>query len=740
VTTSLIGDRYSVTSELGRGGMAVVHRARDARHGRDVALKVMLPAVAASIGSERFLREIETAARLQHPHIVPVFDSGNEAGQLFFVMPLIEGESLRDRLDRAKRLDIEEAIRIVREIADALDYAHAEGVIHRDLKPENILLNRGHALLTDFGIAQVSQRESAPALTQAGTSLGTPAYMSPELASGERDVGPASDVYALGCILYELLTGEPAFSGNSYQAILVKRFTTDAPRVRARRPEVPQAYDDAVARAMEREPAQRFPSARAFAEALMGATPVAAARVAATGDRSIVVLPFDNLSPDPNDAYLGDGLTEELTADLSRIKALRVIARNSATAARQRTRDLKEIARMLDVRYLLEGSVRRAGQQLRITAQLIDGTTDAHLWAEKYGGTLDDVFEMQERISRSIVAELKARLTAEEEADRAAPVTDAETYELYLRARHMLGQSLMRLPDAAPLLEQVMTRDPRFAPAYTALGAPLVISAFFGYIEPTSAWATIDSLADNALAANPRSGPAHALRAAVRSYRDWQWAEAGQLYDRAAELEPGANFDHCMYAFFQAFTGDCDGGIRSARAARELDPLGFMGLLTEAVINTYEGKYDLALPFTHRTIELDPQFPEGYHIAGYIHLSAGQYEEAVARLRTAIDLSHRASWPVAKCGCSLVGLGRRSEAIELLTELETRAESDPTICAPAIATLHLHLGDHDSFYRWMHRAFDVRDPYALSLKVENLWDRARHEPRYRELLARVGLE
>ncbi len=223
-----VGERYTLRGELGRGGMAVVHRAHDGRHGRDVAVKVMLPSIAESVGVERFLREIETAARLQHPHIVPVFDSGEEDGQLFFVMPLIEGESLRAKLQREGRLDIDEALGIVREVADALEYAHGEGVVHRDLKPENILMSRGHALLADFGIALAAKSAERVALTQAGTSLGTPSYMSPELASGEHEVGPASDVYALGCILFELLVGAPPFTGNSYQAILVKRFTTEA--------------------------------------------------------------------------------------------------------------------------------------------------------------------------------------------------------------------------------------------------------------------------------------------------------------------------------------------------------------------------------------------------------------------------------------------------------------------------------------------------------------------------------
>jgi serine/threonine-protein kinase len=722
--------------------MATVHRAHDARHGRDVAVKIMLPSVAESLGAERFLREIETAARLQHPHIVPVFDSGNIEGQLFFVMPLIEGESLRAKLTRERRLDIEEAVRIVREIADALDYAHSEGVVHRDLKPENILMSRGHALLADFGIARASKARDDVALTQAGVSLGTPAYMSPELASGETDVGPASDVYALGCILFELLTGQPPFIGATYQAILVKRFTTDAPRVRSLRPDVPPPYDDAIAHALQREPERRIPTAHAFAEAL--AAGVAASRLTTAheqpvvGDRSIVVLPFDNLSPDPNDAYLADGLTEELIADLSRVKALRVIARNSSTAAYQRTKDLKEISRLLDVRYLLEGSVRRAGKALRITAQLIDGTTDAHLWAEKYGGTIDDVFEMQERISASIVEELRARLTQPEQLSRGAPVTDPETYELYLRAKHMLGQSIVRIPEATPLLEEVMRRDPRFAPAYTALGAPLLLFAMFNYIQPKAAWEKIQSLADKALAANPRSGPAHELLAAVALYRDLNWTEAKRLYARAAELEPGAGFDRFLYSFFLAFSGDLQGALQSARIGRRLDPLSMLGFLTESVMLAWLGDFDAALPIAMRPIELDPQFPEGYHISGYIKLGQHDYAGAYELLTKGVETSHRGAWPMAKLGCALVGLGRCDEALALLAELEQRAH-EATMSAPAVATLHLHLGNREEFYRWVNRGIDERDAFALSLSREFLWNSARNDPEFRGLLQRVGL-
>jgi eukaryotic-like serine/threonine-protein kinase len=735
-----LGERYTLQGEIGRGGMAVVHRARDARHGRDVAVKIMQPSIHEAVGAERFLREIETAARLQHPHIVPVFDSGNAGGQLFFVMPLIEGESLRAALQRSGRMEIDQAVRIIREIADALEYAHSQGVVHRDIKPENILMTRGHALLADFGIARAASADRATAaVTQAGIVLGTPAYISPEIASGSSDVGPASDVYSLGCLLFELLAGSPPFTGESNQAVLTKRLTATAPRVRSLRPETPAAIDEAIARVLDRDPSRR-PTVRAFSDALAGTTTARqAVSPAPVGDRSIVVLPFDNLSPDQNDAYLAAGLTDELISDLSRITALRVIARNSAIAARDRTRDLKEIARMLDVRYLLEGSVRRAGNQLRVTAQLIDGTTDAHLWGEKYGGTMDDVFEVQERISRAIVSELRARLTEQEQADLKGPTTDPETYELFLRARHMLGQSLLRMPEAMPLLEEVMRRDPNFVPAYGVVGAPLVLCAIFNYIEPKTAWSQIQHLADRALAVDPRSGPAHELLAAVSIYRDLDWAEATRLYARARQLEPGAGFDRFLYAFFLAFSGDVQGAVAVAREGRRLDPLNIIGSIAESVMLAYARDFDAALPLAQKPIELDPQFPEGYHITGYILLGKQDFAAAAQYLEKAVALSHRAAWPVAKLGRAYVGLGRIDEARQLLVELEQRAETDPTVSGPAIATLQLHLGDHAGFYRWMNRGIDDRDPFAVSLAREFLWDPARQDSEFAELLRRVGL-
>jgi eukaryotic-like serine/threonine-protein kinase len=436
-----LADRYRIEGELGRGGMATVYLAEDLKHRRRVAVKVLHAEHSAAVGKERFLREITTAANLTHPHIVPVFDSGEADGQLYFVMPLIEGETLRARLERDGPLPVEEAIRLIRQVADGLEYAHGAGILHRDLKPENIMLSRGHAVLADFGVAgSMIGTTQQPRLTQTGTSLGTAAYMSPEQATGERELGPPSDVYGLASVLFELLTGEAPFTGPTFQAILVKRFTQEAPSCSSRRADTPPGCDAAVARALAREPADRFATVRAFAEAIATpATPAVAHLTPAASERSIVVLPFANLSPDPDNEYFSDGLTEEIISDLSAVRALNVISRTSAMQLKGTTKDIRTLGRELGVRYVLEGGVRKAGDRLRITAQLIDARTDNHLWTEKFSGTMDDIFEVQERVAREIVNALNVTLTPAEDrrlADR--PVRDARAYDLYLRARQTI--------------------------------------------------------------------------------------------------------------------------------------------------------------------------------------------------------------------------------------------------------------------------------------------------------------
>ena len=398
--------------------MATVYLADDVRHDRSVAVKVLRPDVAQSIGAERFLREIHLAAKLSHPHILPLFDSGEANGLVYYVMPNVEGFSLRDRLTKDLKLPVEEALRVTREVADALDYAHRRGVVHRDIKPENIMLHEGHAMIADFGVGKALSEVDGAAFTQAGLSIGTPAYMSPEQASGDTIDG-RSDIYSLGCVFYEMLTGEQPFTGPTAQAVIAKRFVQTPADVSGLREGVSRVIADVVARALAREPVDRFDTGAALNSAL--AEP---ARRTQAPDKSIAVLPFANMSSDPENEFFADGITEEILNALAQIPDLRVAGRTSSFSFKAKNADLRLIGDKLGVRNVLEGSVRRAGDRVRITAQLIDVTDGYHLWSERYDREIKDVFAVQDEIATAIAERMKTAM----KTGRAAVVEQRSTH------------------------------------------------------------------------------------------------------------------------------------------------------------------------------------------------------------------------------------------------------------------------------------------------------------------------
>ena len=394
--TAALADRYRIERELGAGGMATVYFAHDLKHDRDVAIKVLKPDLAESLGRDRFLREIRLAARLNHPHILALYDSGEADGFLYFVMPVMQGENLRDRLNREAQLPVDVAVRVALEVADALDYAHRHDVVHRDIKPENILLHEGHALVADFGIGKAvvaAAASGATTLTQVGVTVGTPAYMSPEQAAGD-EIDGRSDLFALGCVLYEMLTGELPFTGPTIQAVIAKRFHHTPPAVTTTRPEVPAAVSHTVERLLEKDPDARISSGAGVATALRSLyTPSPASR---RTERSVAVLPFANMSASGDDDYFADGITEEIINVLAQIKGLRVAARTSCFAFKGKTEDLRVVGEKLGVQHVLEGSVRKAGPRLRITAQLINAGDGYHLWSERYAGASGNVLHVQD--------------------------------------------------------------------------------------------------------------------------------------------------------------------------------------------------------------------------------------------------------------------------------------------------------------------------------------------------------
>ena len=599
--TAAVTGRYAIEGVVGEGGAATVYRAHDLRHDRAVALKSLRPELASAVGADRFLAEIRIAAGLSHPHIVPLYDSGGAGGSLFYVMPLMAGESLRDRLSREGRLDVETALQFTREVADALGYAHRQGLVHRDIKPENVLLFEGHAAVADFGIARALLAAGGDRLTQTGFLVGTPAYMSPEQAAGDPDLDGRSDLFSLGCMLYEMLTGEIPFRAATAAASMALRFTESAVPVHARRPEVDEALSGVVARAMAREPADRYRDAGEFARAL--ATSEHTARAATR--KAIAVLPFANLSSDAENEYFSDGLTEELIADLSKVGALRVTSRTSAMLLKGTKDDLRTIGRRLGVQYLLEGSVRKSGASLRISAQLIDAATDAHLWSDKYAGTMDDVFDLQERVSREIVRALGVTLSPGEDRRLAAhPLADPRVLDCYLRARHELYRMTTGSIDASTkLLLEGLALSPGNSLLEVALGMGEVSRA------KTEA-----------------------------GYDERLLAQADGRGRRAAQQDPGLPHGPFLLGLVAFERGDLPVAARQLRAALAVDP-GFPDALMYLVLTYfYAGHQMPARAVAQRHVDTDPLSPMSWAMLGALEWCDGRFAASLSPMRRSMEL------------------------------------------------------------------------------------------------------
>jgi serine/threonine-protein kinase len=588
--------RYRIERERGAGGMAVVFLAEDLRHHRQVALKVLRPELAAEIGPSRFLREIETAARLSHPHILPLLDSGAAGELLYYAMPYVEGESLRGRLAREKQLRLDDALQIAREVADALSYAHGHGVVHRDIKPENILLQSGHAVVADFGIARAIAAAGDDArtatMTVAGTTLGTPAYMSPEQVAGSRDLDGRSDLYSLGCVLYEMLAGQPPFTGPTVESLVHQHLTAEAPNITVMRPAVPGWVAAAIQRALSKTPADRFNPVAQFAEALAhrestntaaaptvarvpparrrrwlamlgGAAAVVAVAVASlliprhvrkapapgpapgrpsNDRREIAVLPFQNLSAEGPYAYFASGLHEELLTQLAKVTALKVISRTSVMGYQGGPKPLKQIATELGVGSVVEGSVQVVGGRLRVNVQLIDAATDEHLWAERYDRTLADAFAIQSEVAQKIVAGVGAVLTSAEQGSlAAAPTQNAEAYRLYLQGSEYSsrpGVLQQNLESAQQLYQRALAVDSSFALAHAALSQVHGLMYWWRYDRSEARAARQRAEAQAALRLAPDLPQAHIAMGLVHQWRRSDYRRALDEYAIALEALP----------------------------------------------------------------------------------------------------------------------------------------------------------------------------------------------------------
>ncbi len=737
-------DRYDVGRELGTGGMATVYLARDLKHGRDVAIKVLRPELAESLGRGRFVREIGLAARLNHPHILPLHDSGEADGFLYFVMPVMEGQTLRERLRQEVHLSVESAVRIATEVADALDYAHRNDVVHRDIKPENILLHEGHAVVADFGIgrAVVAAASESATFTQIGVTVGTPAYMSPEQAAGD-ELDGRSDLFALGCVLYEMLTGEAAFTGATAQAVIARRFVHTPPEVSSMRPSVPPALSQTVARLLSKDAADRHATgAQVIASLTSAPVAVQPAPPRAADDTSIAVLPFASLSRDPDDEFFADGVTEEILNALAQIPMLRVAGRSSAFSFKGKNEDLRTVGAKLNVATILEGTIRRAGNRLRVTAQLSKVSDGYQLWSERYDRVAEDVFAVQDEIASAIAGKLRLTLANDASGRTArAPTQHIGAYELYLKGRALLYQRGRSIPKARECFEQAVALDPNYAQAWAGMADAYTTAGYSGFAPGAEVMPQAMDAARRALTLDPDLAEAHnALACATLVWeRDYELAELE--FKRALELNPNYAQAQAWYGLF--FLQWTCGREREAyvilEAAVRNDPLSSYMHVIHGFADVVSGKYEEAVAHGRRGVELDPKS----YLAQWVLMEAlsngGHYAEAVERAESALAISGNHIWALSGLARVYAQWGKPEEAKRVFAECEERERREymqPSMLAQAAYAA----GQLDRGIAYADRAERERDPlFVIMARAWPDYNDLRRDPRFAAIVERLHL-
>lgn len=760
--------RYDLEREVGRGGMATVWLATDRKHSRKVALKVLHPELAASVGTERFLHEIEIVAGLTHPRILTLIDSGEADGLLFYVMPYVEGETLEERIVREGPLPVEEALRIAREVADALAHAHEKGVIHRDIKPSNIMFEAGHAVIADFGVARAVGAAGPEGMTATGLAVGTPAYMSPEQASGGKVDGRA-DVYALGCVLWEMLTGEPAFQGATPLAILARKVADETPSIRTRRKSVLPELEAVVAKAMSPDAADRYASARALEQAL--AAPESAERIPSGRGRwnrarslagaaiaivaavaawwlfgrgtpaqaaapyTIAVLAPENLTGE--EEHFVEGQHQALIDHIAAISGFRVVSRPSVMRYEDLDRTVPEIAEELGVQGIVASFLARDGDTVRIRLQLIEAEPrETLLWTGELDETIAGLYEMYGEAARAIAAGAKVDVTADEEARlRSERRIDPATYEAYLKGMHLVHESSPKeVAEGLAYLHEATDENPTDAMAWAGLA--LGYSAVGHGPNPTAdAWTMASAAANRAVRLDSTLAEAWSALGDVRFYADWDWEGAEAAFRRANGLNPSIAMNHFHYAWLLLVLNRYDEAVAEHELAYKLDPFTPFQSALLGWAYLYGGDTERAKERARRTLELRPDGNMGLLVLGAAQQMEGNDEEAIATHERMAEVHPYMRWML---GVTYARAGRTEDARQIAREIEA-GEVIP-LYASGLTSLYGALGDVEATHRWLThepnhawRAGAPIDP-IMGIPPDVLAD-----PRFDEFMARLDL-
>jgi serine/threonine protein kinase/lipoprotein NlpI len=736
---------YRILEKLGEGGMGVVYKAEDTKLRRPVALKFLPPELTRDPGAkERFIKEAQAASALDHPHICNIHEIDETAeGQLFMCMACYEGETLKEMIARGP-LGIEEAIRIAAQIGEGLTKAHAAGIVHRDLKPANIMITcEGVAKILDFGLAKLSGQTQH---TKTGTTLGTVSYMSPEQARGA-SLDHRTDIWSFGVILYEMLAGAPPFRGDYDQAVIYSILNDEPPAVTSIRPDVPDSIGGIIEKCLEKDPDNRYGSVEELTKdirQLEGARRPTSARRAMQKSKelpSIAVLPFRDMSPARDQEYFCEGIAEELINGLAQIAGLRVAARTSAFQFKDKDLDVRRVGKELGVESVLEGSVRKAANRLRITAQLINVADGYHIWSEKYDRDLEDIFAIQDEISLAIVEKLRGKLLKEEKSKLVRRYTGNEqAHNLYLKGRYYWNRRHEGgIQKAIELFQQAVEKDPLCAPGYIGIADCYNVCGILGLMDPRIAYARSKDAVAKALDIDEDLAEAHASLGWIRTFYDWDWSGAEAEFLKSLELNPNYAYAHYFYSLYLGAMGRHDESITESSRAVELDPIDLAINSIHGCTLMWDRRNDAAMEQFRKTLDMDPNF---YLVNLYLGMTLAANEmwrEAVEALTRALAVSPGSPLAMGLMGYVLAASGKRNEALEVLDRLE-QLSKERFVGSFHKASIHFGLEAYDRAYECLECAFAERESWLAMLNTLPLWDGFRSDPRFIALMRRVGFQ
>ncbi|MEX1185058.1 MAG: protein kinase [Gemmatimonadaceae bacterium] len=772
-----LGDGFRVTRELGGGGMSRVFVVEDVSLQRETVVKVLHPNMPGATNVERFRREIHLAATLSHPHIVPLLAAGETDGLPYFTMPFVKGESLRAKLSREGELPVAEAVHVLRDVALALAHAHSNGVVHRDIKPENILMTGGSAVVTDFGVAKALDRAAPEAslATSSGFALGTPAYMAPEQAAADPHVDHRADIYAFGVVAYELLTGEAPFRGQAQQ-ILAAHAMQEPEALDRRRRGIPIVLANLVMRCLAKRPADRPQSAtelvttldsvastssagapntrarRSYLRPLLFALPVLAllgsvawyaldrsSETDAEAPKSVAVLPFVNLGGGQSDEYFSDGITDELTSALARIEGLGVASRTSAFSFKGRSNvDTRAVGRALNVGAVLEGTVRRSGDRLKVSAQLSNTSDGFILWSETYERRGADVFDVQEDIARSIAAALRIQLSAGKSLFTGT--RDSGAHDLYLRGRFAWNRrSAAELKNAIAYFEEAIAKDPGFARAYSGLAESYVLLPIFdGRTSGLASWQRAKAAALKALQLDPMLVEAQSALAYGYGMHEGNAVAADEAFRRAIRMNPRYATAHQWYADHLASRGQLERSLAEMRVAQALDPLSLQINYEIARGLYFLRRYDESIQHLNRSVKTDSAFAGFRTALGVAYMMKGDHTRALENARLAVPLSGGRPIVLGRLAAALAHAGQTGEARDGLRDLQRRAREGEALWFP-IALAATALGERDLALGALEKSAEMNDAIMYEFTFDPALDPLRSDPRFIALWRKMGL-